>query len=293
MNGPHSAPTFAMPDGACDCHMHVFGPLDRYPPAPTRSYTPREASLADYDRMASIVGLRRLVLVQASAYGSDNTCLLDTLRAAGSRARGVAVIDEATTDEELARLAASGVCGVRVNAETFGVRSASEVERLLKATAERVAPLGWHIQLFAALSTIAELAPILPDLGVPLVIDHMGMAKGALGIEQAGFDDLLALVAEGTWIKVSGAYRVSSDEPDFEDAAPIARALIAANPDRVIWGSDWPHTGKHANARLDTAPTIEYRNLDDGRLVSRLARWADEPTIRKILVDNPARLYRY
>ncbi|QJP14593.1 amidohydrolase family protein [Starkeya sp. ORNL1] len=293
MDGRHSAPTFKVPAGACDCHMHVFGPLDRYPPSPTRSYTPREASLADYDRMTAVVGLQRLVLVQASAYGTDNSCLLDTLKAAGPRARGVAVIDDATTDAELATLNAAGVRGVRVNAETFGVSSAAEIERMLAPTIDRVGPLGWHVQLFASLAAIADLAPMLRAMALPLVIDHMGLAKGPLGPDQPGFNALLSLVGNGAWVKVSGAYRVSSDEPSFPDAAPIAKALIVANPDRIVWGSDWPHTGKHANARLNETPVIEYRPLDDGALLSLLATWADEATVKKVLADNPAALYGF
>ena len=293
MSDQHSKPGIVVPAGACDCHMHVFGPLDRYPGAPQRSYTPREASLAQYYAMADVLGLQRTVFVQASAYGADNSCLLDTLAAAGRSARGVAVIDDATRDEELATLHAAGVRGVRVNAETFGVRSPEEVGRMVSATAERVRPLGWHLQLFAALPTIAALHSALAALPVPLVIDHMGMARGSLGPDQPHFATLLDLVRRGTWVKVSGAYRVSTDEPDFPDAAPIARALIAANADRVVWGTDWPHTGKHAGAKLEAAPMIEYRRLDDGRLLDLLGGWADADTRTKILVTNPAALYGF
>lgn len=290
----HSKPTFQVPAGACDCHMHIFGPLDKYPGAPQRSYTPREASLAQYYAMADVLGLQRTVFVQPSAYGTDNSCLLDTLRAAGPSTRGVAVIDGGTADGELATLNEAGVRGVRVNAETFGMRAPDAVGRLVLDTAERIGPLGWHLQLFAALPTIAGLHAVLKALPVPLVIDHMGLARGPLGPDQPGFDLLLDLVRAGVWVKVSGAYRVSTDEPDFPDAAPIARALIAANPRRVVWGTDWPHTGKHANAKLETAPTIEYRPLDDGKLLDLLPAWApDAATVRRILADNPAELYGF
>jgi predicted TIM-barrel fold metal-dependent hydrolase len=244
--------------------------------------------------MAAVLGLQRVVFVQASAYGSDNSCLIDTLKEAGRSSRGIAVIDENTTQDELHLLHEVGVRGVRVNAETFGIRSAGEIERLLRETAERVLPLGWHVQLFAALPTIVELESVIDAMPVPVVIDHMGMAKGALGVGQDGFGVLLGLVERGTWVKVSGAYRVSSAEPDFADAAPIARALIAANPQRVVWGTDWPHTGKHAHAKLDAPPVIDYRSLDDGHLLSLLSSWIENETlVQGILVDNPAILYGF
>ena len=295
MTHQHSKPAFAVPPGACDCHMHVYGPLAAYPAAPQRSYTPREASLADYLDMAGTLGLERVVFVQGSAYGSDNRCLKDTLRALGASGRGVAVIDRETPDSELAALHAAGVRGARVNAETFGLRSAADVAGLITQTAERLRPFGWHLQLFAALPTIADLYPVLNRLPVPLVIDHMGMAQAARGTDQPGFDRLLALLSDGAWVKVSGAYRVSSAEPGFADAAVIARALIAANPERIVWGSDWPHTGKHANARRETAPLIDYRPLDDGRLLDLLAGWVDGDAalLQRILTDNPAALYGF
>jgi len=289
-----SSPDFSVPAGATDCHMHVFGPLDRYPGAVSRSYTPREASLDDYRKIARPLGLQRVVFVQASAYGSDNRCLVDTLKECGPSGRGIAVIDSETGDEELTELASAGVRGVRVNAETFGVRSPIEVGRLLEETVTRIQPLGWHVQLFAALSTVAELTSMLSDLPVPVVVDHMGMANGELGVKQPGFDRLLDFVAGGGWAKVSGAYRVSSREPDFPDAGPIARALIEAGPDRIVWGSDWPHTGKHANSKLKEPPTIDYRPLDDGHLLNLLNEWVvDEPLLERILVGNPAALYDF
>lgn len=294
MESRHSRPTISVPGKACDCHMHIFGSLDRYPPTPQRSYTPREASLADYRKMAGILGLERVVFVQASAYGSDNSCLLDALSATGQSGRGVAVIDEATTEQDLLSFHRAGIRGVRVNAETFGLRSTDEIARQLRRTAERIGPIGLHLQLFAALSVIADLAQEIGSLGVPVVIDHMGMAKGALGPKQDGFKKLVKLVEDGSWIKLSGAYRVSSAEPDYPDAAHIARAVIEANPDRTLWGTDWPHTGKHANARLGSAPVIEYRPLDDGRLLSLLGTWIDDAAaLKRILVDNPARLYGF
>lgn len=294
MTSQHTAPSFPVPADACDCHMHVFGTEDRYPLAPQRSYTPPEATLEDYRAMTGVIGTTRNVFVQGSAYGTDNRCLVDALARSGGAAKGVAGIDEGTDDETLAQLTEAGVCGARVNAASFGVRSVDEIGRAIEATAERIKPHGWHLQLFAHLDSIAALAPLLKRLDLPLVVDHMGMARAALGTEQAGFRELVDLVANGAWVKVSGAYRVSEAGPDYADAAPIARALIRAAPSRVVWGSDWPHTGKHPNARLEAAPRIEYRPLDDGRLLGLLADWVDdEATLHAILVDNPARLYGF
>lgn len=294
MNTNHSRPGFDMPAGACDCHMHIFGTADRYPFAADRSYTPPEASLRAYREMTRTLGLERNIFVQGSAYGTDNACLLEALKEAGPVARGVAMIDHETTDDAIRSMDKAGVRGVRVNAHSVGIRSAREIEGVLRETAERAAPLGWHIQLFAALEAVAELAPTLQSIGVPVVIDHMGMAKAHLGPRQPGFRPLLDLVAGGSWVKISGVYRVSETAPGYSDAGPIARALIEANQDRVVWGTDWPHTGKHPNASIGEAPLTEYRPLDDGKLLDLLPGWAEDPAIRrKILVDNPARLYGF
>jgi 2-pyrone-4,6-dicarboxylate lactonase len=290
----HTQPAIAVPENACDCHMHVFGTQDLYPFAEQRSYTPPEASLADYRAMTEAIGITRNVFVQASVYGTDNRCLVDALSNSDGQARGVAGIDTAVTDDALRTLTAAGVRGARVNAASSGGRSIDRIARDIEETAERIKPFGWHLQVFANLESLAELAPLLQRLDVPLVIDHMGLAKAALGLAQPGFRQLLALVADGAWIKVSGAYRVSEAAPDYPDVAPIACALIQANPDRILWGSDWPHTGEHPNVRLDDPPRIEFRPLDDGNLISLLGDWVDDDvTLKRILVDNPEALYGF
>ena len=290
----HNPPSIAVPPNACDCHMHVFGTEYAYPLAPQRSYTPPEASLAEYRAVTEVLGVTRNIFVQGSAYGTDNQCLVDALAKSNGRARGVAGIDATVSEETLKELTEAGVRGARVNAATFGVRSIDVITRAIEETVERIKPYGWHLQLFAHLESIVQIAPLLRRLGVPLVIDHMGLAKAALGPQQPGFTQLLDLVAAGAWIKVSGAYRVSEAAPDYADVAQIARPLIQANPDRIVWGSDWPHTGKHPNAKLDAAPRIEYRPLDDGKLLSLLGQWVDDDaTLKRILVDNPARLYGF
>jgi predicted TIM-barrel fold metal-dependent hydrolase len=291
----HSTPATPIPEGACDCHMHVFGAPDRYPPAARRSYDPREASLAQWEAMAAAVGLQRQVFVQASCYGADNSCMLDAMRQAGARCRGVAVIDAATTPADLRGMHALGVRGVRINAATFGVQDPHAVAQAFDAAAAQVAPLGWHVQIFAGLPVIAALAGHFAAAPVPVVIDHMGLARAERGVDQPGFAALLALLRGGNaWIKLSGAMRVSDAAPDYADAAPIARALIAAAPGRAVWATDWPHTGGHSTGADGQPPLIDFLPFDDGHLLDIFAGWcADAAEFRKILVDNPARLYGF
>ncbi len=274
--------------------MHVFGALDRYPPAARRSYTPLPASLDEYLAMTEATGLRRNVFVQASAYGTDNRCMLDAMRSRGALCRGVAVIDDATTDAELAEMQHLGVRGVRVNAATFGVTDPGAVADEIDRTIARVAPLGWHVQVFSTLDMLHALHDRLAAATVPIVIDHMGMPRAGRGLDQPGFASVLHLLTLGhCWVKLSGAYRVSGAATGFSDAMPFAAALIQANPDHVVWGSDWPHTGAHQQSHGTEPPTIAYRELDDGALLDLLADATDPATFARILVDNPARLYGF
>ncbi len=290
----HTAPHTAIPADATDCHMHVFGDLDLYPPAAKRSYTPLPASLAEYEAMCAIVGLKRNVFVSASAYGTDNRCMLDAMRSRGALCRGVAVIDDTITDAKLAEMNAIGVRGVRVNAATFGVTDPGAIAAELSRTIARIAPFGWHVQIFAGLAMLEALHVTLADAAVPIVIDHMGLPRADLGLEQPGFAKVLRLLSLGhCWVKVSGTYRVSASTTDFSDATPFVRALIAANPGRCIWGSDWPHTGAHKQSFQSGPPSIAYRPLDDGTLLDLLADATDASTFKRILVDNPALLYGF
>lgn len=292
---PPRKPQVAVPDGATDCHMHIFGPQDLYPQAPTRTYTAPPASLERYAALAKELGLSRKVVVQPSAYGTDNRCTLDAVAAMGESARAVVGIDGRTGDDELEAMAARGARGVRLNAASRGLSDVTVVGDMLAQTAHRIARLGWHLQVFADLSVIAGLARLLRALPVPVVIDHMGLAKGEMGTAQPGFDELCDLLASGAcWVKVSGAYRISRQEPDFADAGPIIRALIAANPERAVWGTDWPHTASHGHSASDVAPLISYRPLDTAALLEQLAACAgDAATLKKVLVDNPAALYGF
>ena len=287
------AVTSAIPTGATDCHMHVFEA--RYPPSPGRTYTPEPAPLAQYRQVAAALRLERAVVVQPSAYGTDNSCTLDAVAALGASARAVVGIDPNISDDELDRLHGRGARGVRVNAASRGHRDVDEIAGLVTATAKRIARLGWHVQIFTDLAVIEQLAKILRTLPVPAVIDHMGLAQAAQGPAQRGLGALGELLASGRgWVKLSGAYRVSVQEPHFVDAGAIIRTLIEANPDRCLWGTDWPHVGGHGHAQSAEAPPAIYRRLDTAALLDQLVAGAsDDATVRKVLVDNPAELYGF
>lgn len=292
----HSRPRFDVPAGATDCHVHVFGPVDRFPWAPSRVYTPGDASIESLMRHQTALGLSRVVVVHPSPYGSDNACSLDAVARLGTRARGVAVIDPATiSDRELECLHAGGMRGARVNLSTAGTHDPAAAWAMLLATADRIRPLGWHLQTFTNLDVIDALAAKLDSLGVALVIDHFGGAKAMLGTDQPGFGALLRLVRSGkAHVKLSAAYRASTT-PDCADVAPLARAMIAANPERMLWGSDWPHPGGAARSGAWRDAIEPFQPIDDGAALNRLADWTgdDAVLIRRILVENPARLYGY
>jgi predicted TIM-barrel fold metal-dependent hydrolase len=297
-------PSFEVPPGACDCHTHIFGPVEKFPFSGKRLYTPGDASIADLEALHRALYIDRVVIVHPSPYGSDNSCTVDAVRKMGNRARGVAVIDVTTTDQELTDMHAAGIRGVRVNLESYGESDPAIAGRQLLQAAERVAPLGWHVQTFTNLSIIAALRDTilaLPTtlslrdtiLALPttLVVDHFGRPKAALGTDQPGFAELLALLRSGkVYVKISAPYRISQ-QTHYPDAAPIARAMIDANQDRVVWGTDWPHP---AGLRRDPAAIEPFRPEDNGEALNRLATWTkNRAELHKILVDNPARLYQF
>jgi predicted TIM-barrel fold metal-dependent hydrolase len=290
----HTPPAFDVPAGACDCHVHVFGPAERFPFSPDRLYTPGDAPVADLMALQRTLHLDRVVIVHPSPYGSDNICTLDALRLIGARARGVAVIDAKTSDAALRDMHAVGVRGVRVNIESRGEHSSEVAGRLLREAAARVAPLGWHVQVYSNISVLAPLRDTILALPTPLVVDHFGRAQAALGTAQPGFAELLLLLRSGkVYVKVSAPQRVSR-APDYADAAPLARAMIETNPDRIVWGSDWPHPGVMNYAERNPNVIEPFRPEDDGRALNRLAEWTRNRTeLVKILVENPARLYDY
>jgi len=282
--------SFDPPPGACDCHVHVFDPA-HFPYFGERVYTPPEATVADLRDLQTALRFERVVIVQPSVYGTDNSCTLDGVRQLGARARAVAVIDAATSPAALDTMAAAGVRGVRLNVQTAGENDPVVVRRLLNATAEQLRGRNWHIQFNTNLAVIAALQSDLAALPFPVVFDHFARAQATAGVQQPGFDALLALVKSGrAYVKISAAYRISEQKPDYADAAPIAQAIVAANPDRVVWGSNWPHPGR-GTSRTAIAPPYPS---DDGMLLNQLPKWVPDPAIRrKILVDNPARLYGF
>jgi 2-pyrone-4,6-dicarboxylate lactonase len=281
--GPDRAPRrprLALPDGSCDCHSHVFGPAQRFPYAPTRSYTPPDCTTADYVHMLQTIGCTRAVIVQPSCYGTDNSATLDALRSGLFAFRGVAVIAGSESDAELAAMHEAGVRGVRLNLHTAGaVLGLADGARL----AARVRALGWHLQIYAAVSKLPDLDALLRTLGGTVVIDHMGHPGVAEGTGTDSFRQLVRALADGRcWVKVSGAYRMSQRHPDYPEVTPFARALVAANPEQVVWGSDWPH------------PNFSGVMPNDADLVELLEAWIpDAATRQRVLVDNPQRLYGF
>ena len=294
---PHDHPTaHPMPALACDSHVHVFGPFDRFPLWADRAYTPGAASIEDLMALHQGLGIGRVVVVQASPQGSDNRCTVDALQrmnALGHGARGVAVIDEHTSDSELRAMHAAGVRGVRVNLESAGLHDPQVARRLMQAAAERVAPLGWHVQTYTTLDVIAAMHDTLMALPSPVVIDHFGRATAAKGVAQEGFAALVSLVESGqAWVKLSAAHRIS-DLPDCEDARAIAQALIATNPDRMLWGTDWPHPGAWPGVPRQCEAIEPFHPINDARALQRLSEWTTPTQWTRILVDNPARLYDF
>ncbi len=272
-------PKFAMPAGACDTHAHVIGAPEAHPYVAERSFTPPPAPLDAYQALHRALGIERAVIVQPSVHGTDNQVTLEAIAGYGPNARGVAVVDDGVQERELAWLDDGGVRGLRLNVLFGGGVGLHALEPL----AERIADMGWHIQLLIDARDMVELAPRLRRLPVPFVVDHMGHMNVAHGIEHAGFQALLRLVRDGVcWAKLSGNYRISAAGPPYGDAVPFARALIEAGPERMLWGTDWPH------------PALNDLMPNDGDLLDALDDYAPEPDLKRaILVDNPARLYGF
>ena len=278
---PHPrTPRFKLPALACDAHTHIFGPGDKYPYAPDQPYTPPDAPLATFQALHQTLGIGRAVIGNASVHGADNRVALDAIAVSGGRYRGVANIDGSITERALYDLHEGGFRGCRFNfvRHLGGAPDPAFFDR----TVQRAKGLGWHVELHFDAEDIATHRELLRRMPVPYVIDHMGRVKSKGGLDQPPVRMLLELLRdERAWVKVSGAERVSaSGKRPFHDAIPIARAIIEAAPDRVLWGTDWPH------------PNVPNEMPDDGELVDLFAAFgADEGQRRKVLVDNPARLY--
>ncbi|MEQ3624244.1 MAG: amidohydrolase family protein [Celeribacter sp.] len=273
------SPEFRAPDGAVDAHCHVFGPGDQFPYAAQRKYTPSDAPKEKLFALRRHLGLSRNVIVQASCHGRDNTALLDALRADPQNCRGIAVVDPEITDAELATMDAAGVRGVRLNF----VRRLVDPDPLdiSARLAARVAELGWHVVVYFEAADLDELAPFLRTLPCDVVIDHMGRPDVAQGVESAGFAAFCDLMEDPRmWVKVGCPERLTLQGPPYDDVTPFARRLVEQFEDRVLWGTDWPH------------PNMKSHQPDDGLLVDRIPLIAPTETLqRKLLIDNPVRLY--
>ena len=272
-------PAFSLPRGACDTHVHIWGPFDRFPVAKGAPYTPPERTRDDLVALHERLGVDRAVIVQTTVYKSDNRAMLDGIARSGGRWRGVALIDEHFTDADFLSLHEGGVRGVR-----FGfVKHLGGVPdlALVRRTAARIAPMGWHLVLHLDAGNIPEFIDFFGELSLPVVVDHMGRVPVRDGLDQPPFRILLDLLKRPNWwVKVSGAERISETGPPFADAIPFAQRLIEAAPDRVLWGTDWPH------------PNVRWEP-DEADLVDLLPSFAGAAALHKVLVDNPARLYGF
>ena len=275
-----SKPVFTPPLGAVDAHCHVFGPEAVFPFAPTRKYTPCDAPKETLFALRDHLGLARNVIVQATCHGSDNSAMLDAIAASQGRARGVSVLDPEASDEELDRLHEGGVRGVRFNFLKRLVGNAPKDSYV--RIAERVAARGWHLVVYFESAELGELAPFITALPGTVVIDHMGRPDVAAGISDPGFARVLDIMESDQrfWIKVSCPERLTVAGPPYDDVVPFARSLVGNFPDRVLWGTDWPH------------PNMKSHMPDEGLLVDMIPRIAPTSELQhKLLVANPMRLY--
>jgi D-galactarolactone isomerase len=272
-------PKLEAPPNTCDCHMHIYD--SRFPIAPTAKLRPADASVDAYRLLQKRLGATRNVVVTPSTYGTDNSCTLDAMAKLGATARGVAVVDTSVTDAELKRLNDLGIHGIRFNLVQSGATTVDMIEPLSK----RVNDLGWHVQIHMLGSQIVEIADLLQRLPSPVVFDHMARIPESAGVDHPAFALVVKLIEKGrTWVKLSGAdMDGKTGPPTYADVSKVAEAYVKAAPERMVWGSDWPHPTEKADAKPD-----------DAVLFDLLPNWAPDETVRnRILVDNPAKLYRF
>lgn len=272
-------PALAIPPLSCDCHAHVLGPPSAYPYVPDRSYTPPDAVPADYAKMLGTLGIERMVVVQASCYGEDNRRTIDAVRELGvHRARGVVMVSPGIAEAELQAMHDAGIRATRFITTARGGPGLEQ----LAAVAARVAPFGWPIEMYIPVAEWPHVLPIVEKLPVPVVFDHLGGMMANTPPNDPVFRRILALLESGRcWTKLTG-YRPSVTGYPYADVAPLARRFLSVAPDRCVWGTDWPHTN------------IEGHMPDDGELLDQFGTWIDDPALlKKVLVENPARLYGF
>ena len=272
-------PRIKFPAGACDCHAHIFGPQKRFPFVPNAAYIPPDQTVDDYIRMLKTIGCSRAVLVQPSIYGTNHAAMLEAMRSGKFNFRGVAVVSTTVSDRELQELHTAGFRGIRINLASKTPGLTFEAAPRL---AERIKPLGWHLQFFVNLPVLEDIEQKLTKLPVNAVIDHFGLIDCSAGVDSPGFQKLLKLLRnENVWAKLSGPYHISKKPPLAPDVAPFAQKMVQTAPDRLVWGSDWPH------------PTAQWLP-NDGDLADMLLDWIpDESDRTRILVTNPSRLYAF
>jgi 2-pyrone-4,6-dicarboxylate lactonase len=275
-----SRPTFTLPEGSVDAHCHVFGPGNVFPFAPERKYTPCDAGKDSLFALRDFLGFDRNVVVQATCHGTDNAAMLDVLRSSAGRARGIATVGPDVSAAELSEMHDAGVRGVRFNYVRRLVDP--EPDSYYRRIVEKIAPLGWHVVIYFEATDLAERWDLFTSLETPVVVDHMGRPDVSQPVDGPEFDRFLRLLGEheNFWSKVSCPERLSISGPPYDDVVPFARRVIQEFPDRVLWGTDWPH------------PNLTDHMPDDGKLVDFIPRIATSPEFqRKLLVHNPTNLY--
>jgi predicted TIM-barrel fold metal-dependent hydrolase len=291
--GAPATVNFEVPPGACDCHVHIIGDPSLYPLSPARGYTPPIALPSELARLHRRLGIERVVIVTPSIYGTDNAVTLWALGARAGSGRGVVVIDEKTTEQQLDAMHAAGVRGARLNLAAAGADAAT-ARHAFSSLSQRLSARPWHIQIFTTPEIIAALKDAVLDSRVPVVFDHFGGAQGERGVHQPGFGELVQLLQSGhAFVKISAAYRFSTQAPDFPDMGTLARALVKARADRVLWATDWPHTNSAVPGQ-DPMALVPPIRVDDAHMLNLLADWVPDATQRaQILVDTPRRLYDF
>ena len=292
---PATPVNFDVPADACDCHTHIHGNPEQFPFFAGRIYTPETALPEEMAALHRALHVKHVVIVTPSVYGTDNSATLYGMKARGADARGVAVIDDKTADGALDAMGKAGMRGIRLNLATGGSNDPGLARARFQSALPRMASRNWHIQIYTNLAVIAGIKDLVLASSVPVVLDHFGGAQAPLGLGQPGFADLVELVRSGkAYVKISGAYRASTQAPDYADVAPLAKALIAANAERIVWGTDWPHPNSVTGPGRKVTDISPLWQIDDGALMNQLSVWAPDPATRKtILVDNPARLYGF